>query len=102
LSGKLTFGTGASGITGWAIVNQILKGYPTPDTFASVTALANRPLSADVAQWPDSPKLQIVSGIDLLTSKGQDGLEAEMKEKIKNVGTITHVYFFGMNFPDVF
>jgi len=33
--------------------------------------------------------------LDLLTSKGQEGLEAEMKEKIKGIETVTHVYFFG-------
>ena len=87
--------TGASGITGWAIVNDILNGFPTPETFDSVTALTNRPLSPEAAQWPASPKLQVVSGVDILTSKGQEGLEAELKEKVKNIDHITHVYFFG-------
>ncbi|KAH7018435.1 uncharacterized protein B0I36DRAFT_276992 [Microdochium trichocladiopsis] len=85
---------GASGITGWAITRLILEGYPTADTFDSVTALTNRPLTAQDAMWPDSPKLQIVSGVDILTSKGQDGLEAELKERVKHASQITHVYFF--------
>lgn len=85
---------GASGITGWAITNLILEGYPSPDTFASVTALTNRPLSVEAAQWPASPKLDIVSGIDILTDKGQAGLEEELKAKVKRIGDITHVYFF--------
>lgn len=85
---------GASGITGWAIVNQILNGFPTPDTFASVTALTNRPLPAEAAQWPASPKLQVVSGVDILNPKGQAALDAELKEKVKNIKEITHVYFF--------
>lgn len=87
---------GASGITGWAIVNQILNGFPTPDTFESVTALTNRPLTAEAALWPQSSKLQIVSGINLQNPAGQAALEAEIKEKVKNVDKITHVYFFGM------
>jgi hypothetical protein len=86
---------GASGITGWAITNLILQGYPSPDTFASVTALTNRPLSPEAAQWPPSPKLDVVSGIDILTDKGQSGLEAELKAKVKHISEITHVYFFG-------
>ncbi|OAA62750.1 SirQ [Niveomyces insectorum RCEF 264] len=85
---------GASGITGWAIVNAILEGYPTPETFGKVTALTNRPLTAEAALWPASPKLQIVSGIDLLTDKGQAGLEAEMQARVPDIETVTHVYFF--------
>jgi hypothetical protein len=77
-------------------VNQILNDFPTPDSFASVTALTNRPLPAEAAQWPTSPKLQVVSGVDLLTSKGQAGLDAELEERVKNIKEITHVYFFGM------
>jgi hypothetical protein len=52
-------------------------------------------LSPEVAQWPASKKLQVVSGLDLLTEKGQEGLEKEMKEKVKGIETVTHVYFFG-------
>ncbi|KAF7537188.1 hypothetical protein G7054_g3886 [Neopestalotiopsis clavispora] len=85
---------GASGITGWAITKAILDGYPTADTFASVTALTNRPLSIEDALWTESPKLDVVSGLDLLTSKGQAGLEAELKERVKHAGEITHLYFF--------
>lgn len=83
---------GASGITGWAIVNQILEGYPEPGAFDKVTALTNRPLSAEAALWPKSDKLQIVSGIDL----GKDSVQDEMKSKIKDIETVSHVYFFGM------
>ncbi|CAK7237424.1 hypothetical protein SBRCBS47491_009972 [Sporothrix bragantina] len=85
---------GASGITGWAIVNAILEGYPTPQDFDKVTALTNRPLTAEQANWPKSDKLNVVSGIDILTEKGQEGLEAEMKERVADVDTVTHVYFF--------
>ncbi|KAF2841029.1 hypothetical protein M501DRAFT_951735 [Patellaria atrata CBS 101060] len=85
---------GASGITGWAIVNQLLEGYPSQDSFSKVTALTNRPLSKEAAQWPESEKLQVVSGLDLLTEKGQKGLEEEMKSKVKNIDTVSHVFFF--------
>ncbi|KXJ86802.1 hypothetical protein Micbo1qcDRAFT_218528 [Microdochium bolleyi] len=94
MSGNHALVFGASGITGWAITRLILEGYPTPDAFDSVTALTNRPLTAQDAMWPESPKLQIVSGVDILTSKGQDGLDAELRERVKNVDKITHVYFF--------
>ena len=45
--------------------------------------------------WPESKELQIVSGINLLTDKGQEGLEAEMKEKIPDIESVTHMLFFG-------
>jgi hypothetical protein len=86
---------GASGITGWAITNALINGYPDDTTFSEITALTNRPLSPEAAQWPASDKLQVVSGLDLLTEKGQEGLEVEMKAKVKNIGTVTHMYFFG-------
>lgn len=89
---------GASGISGWSITNLILNGYPEDDTFASVTALTNRPLDVTTAQWPrvEKPELQLASGIDILTPKGQEGLEADLKEKVANISKISHVYFFGM------
>ncbi|ROT36333.1 hypothetical protein SODALDRAFT_325683 [Sodiomyces alkalinus F11] len=85
---------GGSGITGWAITNAILNGYPTPGSFASVTALTNRPLDTEAALWPKSDKLHVATGIDILTPKGQEGLEADLKEKVKNINQISHVYFF--------
>jgi nucleoside-diphosphate-sugar epimerase len=82
---------GASGISGWALVKEALS-YPTPTTFSQVTALSNRPLSLSDAQWPDDPRLQLTSEIDLThpTEKVVEGL----KEKVKNVDTVTHVFLF--------
>ena len=84
---------GASGITGWAIVNNILEGFPSPDAFNKVTALTNRPLPAEVAQWPQSDKLQVVSGIDLLKGD-QKALEETIKSQVSEISKVTHVYFF--------
>lgn len=86
---------GASGITGWAITNQILNGYPSADAFKKVTALTNRPLNSEASLWPRSEKLQLVSGLDLMNEGGQEALDKEMKSKIKDVDTVTHVFFFG-------
>lgn len=84
---------GASGITGWAIVNQILNGFPSANAFSKVTALTNRPLPPEIAQWPNSNKLQVVSGVDLLKGD-QKALEKTMKDQVKDIGTVTHVFFF--------
>lgn len=58
--------------------------------------MTNRPLSLEDALWSDSAKLDVVSGVDLLTPNGQEGLEAELKARVKHAGEITHLYFFGM------
>lgn len=84
---------GASGITGWAIVNAILNEYPSPNVFNRVTALTNRPLPREVAQWPSSDKLQVISGLDLLRGD-QAMLEGEMTRRVPGIETATHAYFF--------
>ncbi|CAN9398800.1 unnamed protein product [Alternaria alternata] len=84
---------GASGISGWSIVNAILNGYPSKDAFSRVTAMVNRPLTREMALWPDDPRLQIVSGVDLVKGT-QEELEEQIKEKVKDVETVTQVYFY--------
>ena len=90
---------GASGITGWAITNALLGDDPHAGEFSKVTALTNRPLSAAEAIWPESDKLQLVSGLNLLNDKGQAALEEEMIKRIEGIETVSHVYFFGMKLP---
>ncbi|KAF4784637.1 SirQ [Colletotrichum scovillei] len=84
---------GSSGITGWAIINAILQGYPSQDTFDSVTALTNRPISSEITQWPVSKKLHVVSGVNILKPGGQEALETDIRNKVENLRKITHVYF---------
>lgn len=86
---------GATGIQGWAVTKQLLEGYPTPDSFSKITALTNRPPSENLL-WPESKKLEIVSGINLLNEGGQAALESQMKEKVSGIDSVTHVFFFGM------
>ncbi|RBR23695.1 uncharacterized protein FIESC28_03491 [Fusarium coffeatum] len=85
---------GATGLIGWAAVNQILSNYPAAGTFASVTAVSNRPVDADRTFWPKEsdpkPNLQLVSGIDLKSG----GLEAHLKEKVAGIDRVTHVFYF--------
>lgn len=85
---------GASGVSGWATVNTILNDYPKRDSFRRVTALTNRPLPPDIAQWPPSEKLRVVSGLDLLRANSQGELEAEMKDRVPDVENVSIVYFF--------
>lgn len=89
---------GASGILGWAVVNEILLNYPVKGSYSKVTALTNRPLSCKHSLWPepaeDVPKLNIVSGVDL-TKGTVEELTEILKKKIHDVSTVTHVFYFG-------
>ncbi|KAL5046731.1 hypothetical protein BDW71DRAFT_214506 [Aspergillus fruticulosus] len=84
---------GASGITGWGVVNALLSDYPTPDAFDRVTALTNRPLSAEDSGWAASKKLNVVSGLDLLSGE-QATLEEKIRQQVPQIGTVSHLYFF--------
>lgn len=88
---------GASGLIGWSVVNQLLRSYPTEGTFSKVTALVNRPLDLEKCFWPKTsipaPELDLVSGVDLLCTDQE--FEARLKEKVTDVASITHVYYFG-------
>ncbi|KAK8043115.1 hypothetical protein PG994_013598 [Apiospora phragmitis] len=87
---------GASGLIGWAVVDQLLAPYPTPGTFASVTAVTNRPIDLAEAHWSEPeggrPDLRLVSGVDL---RGETGALADtLKQQVPNADKITHVYYF--------
>lgn len=61
----------------------------------------NRPLELEKSFWPkateSTPELELISGIDLLST--DEELEAMLKEKIASAGSITHVYYFGTSKP---
>jgi len=84
---------GASGVTGWAFVNEILHDYPKKGVWKKVHALTNRPLKQSDSLWPNDSRLKIVSGIDLLKGS-QDDLEKELRG-IEGVEEVTHVYYLG-------
>jgi nucleoside-diphosphate-sugar epimerase len=89
---------GASGIIGWALVDQLLSLYPEGGTFYKVTAVTNRPINLSETYWPEkdsrTPSLQLVSGIDLRQGDGA-ALAGSLKKQI-DIETITHVYYQGM------
>lgn len=92
--GKRALVFGASGVTGWSFVNEILNDYPQKGTWDAVVAMTNRPLKLQDSLWPSDARLQIVSGIDLLKGS-QDDLESSIEEKVNDLGGITHVYYLG-------
>jgi hypothetical protein len=85
---------GASGISGWALLNQA-RLYPSPDTFHRITGTTNRPLSLEKAQIPPDPRVRLVSGIDF--TKSVEEVRETLREKIPDVDTVTHVFFTGMH-----
>ncbi|KAH0840716.1 hypothetical protein AYO21_00630 [Fonsecaea monophora] len=95
---------GASGILGWAVVDQILKNYPQKGTFSKVTALTNRPLDLQDSQWPEpggtNPELALVSGVDLTRGTVED-IKQQLKERVPDIGTVTQIFYFAYIFhPD--
>lgn len=86
---------GASGVSGWAFVNELLHDYPRPGIWKKVHALTNRPLSQAVSLWPNDPRLSLVSGIDLLAGSQED-LETCLG-KIAGIDEATHVYYLGIS-----
>lgn len=92
---------GAAGLLGWATLNQLLAGYPSFKPFSRVTAVLNRPVSEPdlhLPAGPNRPPLEIVSEINLLQGSS-DELATQLREKVINVETITHVFYFGIAFP---
>ncbi|KAF2116832.1 hypothetical protein BDV96DRAFT_572944 [Lophiotrema nucula] len=87
---------GASGIIGWAVVNELLRPYPSPSPFKKVTALVNRPLSLEDSHWPASkeggPKLALASGVNLLCDDHE--FEKLLQQKVPDIGTVSHVFYF--------
>lgn len=82
---------GASGITGWSVVQEALK-YPSPTTFDKVIGLTNRPLSRAEALLPEDSRLELYSAVNL--SDGAPAVVAGLK-RIEGIERVTHVYFGG-------
>ena len=86
---------GASGVSGWSFANEMLNDYPKKGVWAKVHALTNRPLTQEASAWPADPRLNIVSGIDLLAGT-QEELEDTIRSKVTGTEKVTHVYYLGM------
>lgn len=91
---------GASGLIGWALVDQLLSPYPHAGSFSKVTAVTNRPLNFSETCWPEPdshrPDLQLVSGINL--RHGDEATLADsLKEVAKDVENVTHIFYLGMS-----
>ncbi|CAN9421211.1 unnamed protein product [Alternaria alternata] len=76
---------GASGISGWALLNQI-TAYPTPTTFSRITGLSNRPLTLDQAQLPADSRLNLTGDFESLKKVNTDLLRVAI-EAVEQVST---------------
>ncbi|KAK0647305.1 Short chain dehydrogenase sirS [Lasiodiplodia hormozganensis] len=94
---------GASGLAGWAVVDELLSNYPAHGTFRKVTALVNRPLKLEDSWWPapspDRPELELIAGVNLLNGSVEE-FTAFLKDKVKGVDTVTHVFYFAYKQED--
>ncbi|KAK1534644.1 uncharacterized protein CCOS01_03396 [Colletotrichum costaricense] len=93
---------GASGLLGWATVEQLLSNYPSEGSFENVTAVMNRPLLESDSFWPPAsptrPRLQIASDVNL-TGTLED-LTSQLKGKVDGIEGVTHVFYFVFNQGD--
>ncbi len=96
--GKRALIFGASGVTGWSFVNELLNDYPKKNIWEGVVAMTNRPLKQEDSLWPADSRLQIVSGVNLLS--GQDEIEKALKDNVKDIKKTTHVYYLGSRTTD--
>ncbi|PLB54866.1 hypothetical protein P170DRAFT_460875 [Aspergillus steynii IBT 23096] len=88
--GKYALVFGASGISGWSLLNQCLR-YPTPSSFRRVVGLCNRPFSKQDSFLPDDTRLDIIPGIDLTQSVAT--VTDQLKSKVKDVEQVEVVFF---------
>ncbi|PVH71175.1 hypothetical protein DL98DRAFT_563980 [Cadophora sp. DSE1049] len=82
---------GASGISGWGILNQI-GTYPTSTFFTHITGTTNRPLSLEKARLSATDtRFCLVSGIDF--TRPVEQVAKLLKDKVPSAETISHVFF---------
>ncbi|KKY20354.1 putative sirq protein [Diplodia seriata] len=100
MSGNHALVFGASGLAGWAVVDELLSNYPAPATFRKITALVNRPLKLEDSWWPtpspDTPDFELVAGVNLLNEE----FAAFLKDKVHDIDTVTHVFYFAYKQED--
>jgi hypothetical protein len=91
---------GASGLIGWAVVDQLLRSYPEAGIFSKITAVTNRKVKLSEAHWLepgiDRPKLQLISGIDLRRGDGAS-LADSLQQAVADIHTVTHVFYLGIS-----
>jgi len=79
---------GASGVTGYPLLANLLS-YPSDQHFGRIIGLTNRPLSRDISQLPEDPRIELYSGLDLL-NREQSLAQISAIPKIQYT---THVFF---------
>ncbi|EGD90751.1 hypothetical protein H112_02217 [Trichophyton rubrum D6] len=87
---------GASGISGWSLINQLLQSYPRAGTWSRITGVTRKPMnSEEVSSWPQSREDQafrLVSGFDIHNDPKQT-LMAKFQEEVPDIHTVTHLYY---------
>ena len=102
MSGSHALVVGASGLIGWAVVDQLLRSYPAPHAFSKVTALVNRPLKLEDSFWPvegrgdGGPELVLVPGVNLM--RDDEEVERVILNEAKDVECVRYVFYFGMQY----
>ncbi|WEW58825.1 hypothetical protein PRK78_004293 [Emydomyces testavorans] len=84
---------GASGLSGWAFTNELLHDYPRPGIWSRITGVTRKPMSEEeMSYWPKDDRFTLASGFDL-HNDDKDVLRQKFETKVKEVGSVTHVYY---------
>ena len=83
---------GASGISGWLLLNQLSR-YPDNHTWQRISGTANRPFDISQSGLPQDSRIKVYSGFDF--TKSVDQVAQAFREKIDDVASITHVFYTG-------
>ncbi|KAK2872035.1 hypothetical protein FQN49_002611 [Arthroderma sp. PD_2] len=93
---------GASGISGWSFINQLLQGYPQPGTWSRITGVTRKPMSEEeFSYWPQSGEdtaFQLVSGFDIHNDT-EETLREKFKRDVLDIHTVTQVYYLVQDPP---
>ncbi|KAJ8122916.1 hypothetical protein ONZ43_g1009 [Nemania bipapillata] len=95
---------GASGLIGWAVVDQLLRLYPEAGTFSKITAVTNRKVKISESHWleprTDRLSLQLISDIDLRRGDGAT-LAESLRRAVADIHTVTQVFYLAFtSVPD--
>ncbi|KAM5472799.1 hypothetical protein MauCBS54593_002511 [Microsporum audouinii] len=93
---------GASGISGWSFINQLLQGYPRPSTWKRITGVTRKPMSKEeISYWPqtcEDAAFHIASGFDI-HNDSKELLKEKFKREIVDIHSVTHLYYLVQDPP---
>ncbi|EFW15360.1 conserved hypothetical protein [Coccidioides posadasii str. Silveira] len=90
---------GATGISGWSLTSQLLHNYPRPGVWSRITGVTRKAMSdEEMSYWPKDERFTLASGFDL-HNDNKEVLKRKFEAKVKDVESVTHVYYLVHDSP---